>query len=122
MKTIRYLIPIKVISTICACLLFAAVFNLPIEYYTILRIVVFIGSLLIIDALVRKNIWVLVFGVIAILFNPIIPMYLYIKSYWIPIDIASGILFLLVLFFDKPKRETKKIEKKRREFSRDKIY
>ncbi len=123
MKKIRYIIPIKMISTICAFLLFVAILNLPIEYYTVLRIVVFFGSLLVIESLLKKGVWVIVFGIIAILFNPIIPMYLYIKSYWVPIDITSGIMFLLVLFIDKPKNEKKKIEdKKQREFSRDKIY
>ncbi len=123
MKTIRYKLGTKVMSLICACLLFAAVLNLPIEYYALLRIVVFIGSLLIIISLSKKNIWIVVFGIIAILFNPIIPVYLYLKPYWIPIDIISGILFLLVLVFDTPTKMVKNIEEtKQRKFSRDKIY
>ncbi|WP_109853319.1 DUF6804 family protein [Aquimarina sp. AU58] len=123
MKTIQVKFNIKIISFICACLLFAAVLNLPIEYYSILRIVVCMGSLLVIISLFKKNTWAIVFAVIAVLFNPIIPVYLYLKPYWIPIDIISGILFLLILFFAKPKKEIKKVEtKKRREFKRDKIY
>lgn len=114
---------LKPISIICALLLFIAVLKLPIEYYTFLRIVVFIGALLVIISLSKKTIWVIIFGIIAILFNPIIPIYLYFKSYWVPIDIVVGILFLLLLLFSKPKEETKKIEpKKQREFKRDKIY
>lgn len=123
MKTIQVKFNIKIISFICACSLFAAVLNLPIEYYSVLRIVVCIGSVLVIISLFKKNTWAVVFAVIAVLFNPIIPVYLYLKSYWIPIDIISGILFLLILFFAKPKKEIKKVEtKKRREFKRDKIY
>ncbi len=117
------MISIKVMSTICACLLFVAVLNLPIEYYTVLRIVVFIGSLLVIASLLKMNNWTIVFGVIAILFNPITPVYLYLKPYWIPIDIISGILFLLILFFNKPKKEIKNTGvKEQKEYRRDKIY
>ncbi|MCL6296274.1 DUF6804 family protein [Jejuia spongiicola] len=114
---------LKPVSIICALLLFIAVLKLPIEYYTFLRIAIFIGALLVIISLSKKIIWVIVFGIITILFNPIIPIYLYFKSIWIPIDIVTGILFLLLFFFNKPKEEPKKIEpKKQREFKRDKIY
>ncbi len=113
----------KPISFICASLLFLAVLKMPIGYYTLLRVVIFIGSLLLTITLYNKIIWAVIFAVIAILFNPIIPVYLYLKLYWIAIDVISGILFLLILFFNKPKEENKKIEpKKQREFKRDKIY
>jgi len=114
---------IKPVSIICALSLFIAVLKWPIEYYTFLRVIVFIGSLLVIASLLKQTVWVIIFGIIAILFNPIIPVYLYLKSYWIPIDIIAGILFLLILVLNKPKEESKKIEpKKQREFKRDKIY
>lgn len=113
----------KPVSIICALLLFLAVFKLPIEYYTFLRIVVFIGALLTLLSLSKKIVWVFIFSIIAILFNPIIPVYLYLKSYWIPIDIIAGILFLLVLFLNKSKKEIKKTAaKNQKEFKRDKIY
>ncbi|MEN3323695.1 DUF6804 family protein [Mariniflexile soesokkakense] len=119
--TITY--KIKLIAVICAFLLFLAVLKMPIEYYTLLRIIVFIGALLIITSLLKQTLWVIIFGIIAILFNPIIPVYLYLKAYWIPIDIISGILFLLILFFERPTKKIKKIEPtKQREFKRDKIY
>lgn len=114
---------LKPVSIICALLLFIAVLKLPIEYYTFLRIVIFIGAMLVIISLSKKIIWVILFSITAILFNPIIPVYLHLKTFWIPIDIISGILFLLLLFFNKPKEKSKKIEpKKQREFNRDKIY
>lgn len=123
MKTIQFKFNIKIVSIICACLLFIAVMNLPIEFYTILRIVVCVGSVLVIISLLKKDVWAIVFGIIAILFNPIFPVYLYFKPYWIPIDIITGILFLMVSFLDKPKPEIKKHKiKKQKEFSRDKIY
>lgn len=114
----------KGISILCAFLLFIAVFYWPIEYYTILRIIVFIGALIVITSLKRKHfLWIFAFAVITILFNPIIPVYLYIKAYWIPIDIISGILFLLVAFLkESQKKSDKTIKKANKTYSRDKIY
>ncbi|GGI56976.1 DUF6804 family protein [Winogradskyella haliclonae] len=108
----------------CAILLFVAVFYWPIEYYTFLRTIVFIGALLVMVSLRQKQFpWILAFVIIAILFNPIFPIYLYIKAYWIPIDIISGILFLLVAFLKQPqKKSEKKVKKADKTYSRDKIY
>lgn len=95
----------KTLSLICAGLLFLALVNLPIGYYTMLRIVVTIGAAAIVikefeDGL---NIWVIVFGMIAILFNPILPIYFHNKTIWTPIDLVSGILFTVKLFINNKK-------------------
>jgi len=124
MKTSTFTYKTKPISIICASLLFIAIFKLPIEFYTILRIVVFIGALLVLNSFIDKSVsWTIVFGLIAILFNPIVPIYLYVKDYWIPIDIVSGIVFLMSLISNKTneKDEVKK-DNKTKEFQRDKIY
>lgn len=80
-------------------MLLLGVMNLPIEYYTFLRIVVTIGTICVI---LKEHsdgiIWQVIFGVMAILFNPIIPVYLYSKSLWIPLDIVAAILFTIKLF------------------------
>ncbi|UPK72265.1 DUF6804 family protein [Chitinophaga filiformis] len=80
-----------------AVLLFVAILKLPIAYYTVLRILVFICALLLIRRSYQQHLvfWVFILLVIAVIFNPILPVYLYRKSSWIPIDIAAGILFLL---------------------------
>jgi len=82
---------------ICAGLLFLALFDLPIGYYTFLRIVVTIGAVVVIVKEFENGLgfWVISFGLIAILFNPIIPVYLHDKEIWAPIDIIAGILFLI---------------------------
>ncbi|MFZ4414662.1 MAG: DUF6804 family protein [Bacteroidales bacterium] len=82
---------------ICAGLLILALADLPIGYFTFLRIVVIIGAIGVIINEIENglNIWVIIFGLIAILFNPIIPIYLNDKSVWMPIDIISSILFLI---------------------------
>ena len=90
----------KAFLIVCAALLFAAVFKLPIGYYTFLRIAITLGALLIVFTEYKKQVtfWVIIFGLIVILFNPIIPIYLYKKSLWFPIDIIVGILFLVNAF------------------------
>lgn len=87
----------KTLLFLCALLLFVALMKMPIGYYTFLRIIVTIGAVSIIVAENGNgiNFWVIIFGIIAALFNPIIPVYLNSKSAWMPIDLICGILFLI---------------------------
>jgi hypothetical protein len=66
----------KIVLLICAGLLFLALLSLPIGYYTFLRITVTIGAILVIASELREgiNVWVILFGLIAVLFNPIAPV------------------------------------------------
>ena len=97
----------KAVAIIAATLLFVAVFNLPIGYYTFMRIGVTIGSILLIRQEIEKGInnWVILFSIIAILFNPILPIYLGAKSSWVPIDIITGAIFLIFTFTNKENNE-----------------
>ena len=97
----------KTINIICAFALFIGISNLPIQYYSFLRILTFIGCLLILFDQNISLVWKLTFLMIAVLFNPIFPMYLYVKSYWIPMDIFSGILFLLISHYGYNGKEKK---------------
>jgi len=92
----------KTISLICAVLLFLALIKLPIGYYTILRIVVTIGAAAIVAKEFKHgiNIWVIVFGFIAVIFNPILPVYLHDKAIWMPIDLICGIIFFVKSFIN----------------------
>ena len=74
-------------NVITAIMLFLGVLPLPIEYYDILRFVVSIAAL--INIFQERYIFVPVL----VLFNPIIPVYLYDKAIWVIIDIVSGLLF-----------------------------
>ncbi len=78
-------------------LLLVGIADMPIGYYTLLRIVVTIGSAAVIVEEMEKGItpWVLAFGLLAILFNPIIPVYLNDKDAWLPIDLVGGVLFFV---------------------------
>lgn len=87
----------KAISLICAVFLLLALLNLPMAYYTFLRIIVTIGAIAIVvkELGTGFNFWVISFAVVAILFNPLIPIYLNDKEAWMPIDIIAAILFIV---------------------------
>jgi hypothetical protein len=93
----------KPFLTFCAICCFVGIFKLPIEYYAFLRILVSVGALIVIyNAFVFKTqYWSTIFIIILILFNPVFPIYLYRKNIWVPIDIITGILFLLIGFVEK---------------------
>lgn len=95
----------KILLLICAGLLFIGLLDLPIGYYTLLRIAVTIGSVIVVVTEFENglNFWVITFGLIAILFNPLIPVYLNDKSAWMPFDIVSGLFFLIKTFTLKQK-------------------
>jgi hypothetical protein len=95
----------KTLLLICTGLLFIALADLPIGYYTLLRIVVTIGAVSVIVTEFENgiNFWIIVFGIIAIVFNPLIPIYLNNKDIWMPIDILAAILFLIKSFTNKIK-------------------
>lgn len=95
----------KGLLLICAALLFIGIADLPIGYYTFLRIVVTIGAVAAVLTEFENglNIWVIIFGLIAIIFNPLIPVYLNDKSAWMPIDIIVGVIFVFKSFTLKQK-------------------
>lgn len=72
----------------CACALLLGIADLPIEYYNILRIGITIGAMVAIFSELKNgfDFWILAFGVIAIIFNPLVPVYLLQKEVWIPLD------------------------------------
>ncbi|PZU86524.1 MAG: hypothetical protein DI529_08455 [Chryseobacterium sp.] len=93
----------KPFLSLCAICCFIGIFKLPIEYYTFLRILISVGALIILyNTLSSKQLYFsIIFLIILILFNPVFPIYLYRKNLWIPIDIITGILFLLITFIEK---------------------
>lgn len=100
----------KPFLTFCALCCFIGIFRLPIEYYTFLRILISIGALLVLYNTLssKQHYFSILFLIILILFNPVFPIYLYRKNIWIPIDIITGILFLLISFIER--KEQKKEE------------
>jgi hypothetical protein len=85
------------LSFIAAIMLTIGCINLPIGYYTFLRIVVCsVAVMLIIDvAKSNVNYKLIINGLIAILFNPFIPIYLHNKTAWMIIDIIAAVWFAI---------------------------
>ncbi|WP_197285464.1 DUF6804 family protein [Pedobacter sp. R20-19] len=92
-----------VVSAICAIACFLAILRLPIEYYTFLRTIISLGALIFIYSWIKQKNYalVIIFVLVLILFNPLFPIYLHRKSIWIPLDIITGLLFLLIAFYKK---------------------
>ena len=72
---------------------------LPISggFYTLVRIIVTIGA---VAATIQNssngiNIWSIIYGGMAILFNPLVPVYLHDKGAWVMIDIIAINLFII---------------------------
>ncbi|WP_127124389.1 DUF6804 family protein [Chryseotalea sanaruensis] len=88
---------LRVLLVTCSLLLLVATMELPYGYYTFLRIMVTVGSVLILLEEYKKGFtfWVIFFLCICVLFNPLIPVYLNDKSLWFIIDIGVAVLFLI---------------------------
>jgi len=89
---------IKYFIILSAIALFGAVAEWPNGYYIFLRWITCITSILVVLQAFEKNIdWAkVVFIVIAILFNPLAPIYLS-RSTWIPLDIITAIFFIFAI-------------------------
>lgn len=83
-------------------LLLIGLADLPTGYYTLVRIVVCLISALSCYWSYKSDdkvgIATVVFGILALLFNPIIPVYLQDKGIWAVIDIAAAILLAIRYF------------------------
>ena len=90
LETMKYLL------LTCSALLLLALTDMPIGYYTLLRIVVSLaaGFLVVAELEANRMPWVIVFGLIGIIFNPLIPIYLQGKDNWIVIDLLAAVLFI----------------------------
>lgn len=93
----------KTLLIVCMVSLLLGLANLPIGYYTFLRIIVTIGCISVImeDTTFSLNNWVIIFIVIGILFNPIFPVFLNKKSLWMLIDLVAAIIFGIKAFSNK---------------------
>ena len=75
------------------------IFPMPIGYYTLLRIVVFICSIFFCLKIyehnkdIGKNHELWFFVIIAFIYNPIFPVYLYVKIIWTILNLITCFLF-----------------------------
>ena len=89
---------IKYFIILSIFILLGAIAEWPYGYYTFLRWITCIASILVLFQAFEKNIdWAkIIFIVITILFNPLAPIYLS-RSTWIPLDIITAIIFLFAI-------------------------
>ena len=87
----------KIIWYIAAGMLFLGAVSMPSGYYDLLRFAIFgAGAFAAYQNYEDENqSWAIVFGIIALVFNPFIPLYIYDKLTWVVIDITAGVLFLI---------------------------
>lgn len=87
-----------------ALLILAIPYWLPYEFYTLLRWIVCIASIFVGYEFYKSKLngWAFVFGALAYLFNPLLPVYLN-KGTWILIDLISAILFFIAGYSAKKK-------------------
>ena len=88
---------LRILPFLAALLLALAILHWPIGYYTVLRWSVCIISVVLTWTDVnagRIGWWSIAMVAIAILFNPLAPVYMS-KSVWRPIDIVAAILFVV---------------------------
>lgn len=73
--------------------------QLPIGYYTFLRLVVFVTSAIIVWNELKGDgiltLWGALFGLIGLFFNPVVPVYLHSKVLWKSIDFFAACIFLV---------------------------
>jgi hypothetical protein len=84
---------------VTAMVLFGALGRWPYGYYQLLRFIVCGVSLYVAYmAYIWKKQWATcLFGIIAVLFNPLIPIHLS-RELWQPIDLFCAVLFLAITF------------------------
>ncbi len=97
-----------------AIFLFVAFIDgLPYEFFILLRFIICAVSLFLLSvaANFERPIFIYLFGFIAILFNPLIPVHLE-RELWLLIDFIVAIFMLISIFILKPKAsKTEKQEK-----------
>jgi hypothetical protein len=87
---------IRWLCIISGVMAFIAIFSWPYGYYQLLRVVLCITSVIVAYGFYKAQLggWPMAFGAIAILFNPVFPIYL-VRSSWTGIDLVVGLLFFI---------------------------
>lgn len=91
--------PFFVLGLIAAVVLLAALASMPYGYYRFLRWAVAIAAVaMAVGAYGTKMTWVVwVLGLVALLFNPLVPFHLT-RELWRPIDVSTALLLLVLGF------------------------
>jgi len=103
-ELIKYKNGASLISVVMLLLAIPTLF--PYGYYTLLRLIVCGSAIFLvwIASELEKPFWIVLMGIIALLFNPIIPFHLD-KETWVVIDVIVAILFFISIFTIKMKEK-----------------
>ena len=76
---------------------FLGAVSMPSGYYELLRWVICAAAVFAAytNCSIDKSTWAISFGVVALIFNPFVPLYLYDKFLWMVIDISAGLMFVI---------------------------
>ena len=95
----------KIPAIIAVAILLLTLFDWPYGYYTLLRITITgiaIYYAYYLYEIAKRDFWFWSLVIIVILFNPIVPIYLYNKTIWGIIDVIVAIFFIsLIIKFKK---------------------
>lgn len=98
----------KALLLIPAAFLIVATMPLPYGYYTLLRLIVTIAGVFFawseFQTHQRLTVWVLLFGFLALLFNPVIPVHLN-REMWFVLDLGAAAIFIACWFFGPHTRQ-----------------
>ncbi|PIV39883.1 MAG: hypothetical protein COS29_00215 [Candidatus Omnitrophica bacterium CG02_land_8_20_14_3_00__42_8] len=99
----------NIATIISATFLFLAMFSSwPYGFFTLLRLVVF-GTTVYLSWLAYKSerqSWTWVFGFIALIFNPLIPLHLG-RDLWVVVDLLVAVFLIISIFIFKLPKEFK---------------
>jgi hypothetical protein len=87
----------RLLALLCAIAMLVALLRMPIGYYTFLRLLATAGAVVDVLHHYRRaglSIRVVLFGVVALVFNPIWRVHLGDRELWEPINAAAAVLFL----------------------------
>lgn len=100
----------NIVAVIASLFLFAALIEgWPYGFFTLLRFVVFAATAYLawLSYETKKEKWIWIYGFIAVIFNPFIPLY-FGRDLWIIIDLLVAVFLIVSIFIFKL---TAKIEK-----------
>ncbi len=99
----------NIATIISATFLFLAMFSgWPYGFFTLLRLVVF-GTTVYLSWLAYKSerhVWIWIFGFLALVFNPVIPLHLG-RDLWIVVDLLVAVFLIISIFVFKLPKEFK---------------
>jgi hypothetical protein len=93
----------RTIELILASLLLIAILRIPLEYQMLIRLAIFSGAVFLINKYYHVGLlgWIFPFGIIAIVWNPFIPVYITNNNIGMLLNISAALIFTSSAFINK---------------------